>query len=54
MFTEIKEVCWEFEDNLEIDIIDGMFIVSKIIDGVRMYPFISVDFGRYYLEGKIN
>jgi hypothetical protein len=52
MFTETRKIQWEYEDNLDIDITEGMFIVSKIIDGVRMYPYILIEFGRYYLEGE--
>jgi hypothetical protein len=50
MYIETRKICWEYEDSLDIDITEEMFSVSKIIDGVRMYPYILIDFGKYYLE----
>lgn len=41
---------WEYEDRLEIDMTTEMFRVSQVIDGVRMYPYIINDDGRFYLE----
>lgn len=51
MFAETTKICWEYEDRLEIDITEKMFNVSKIIDGVRMYPYVLIDLGKYFLEG---
>jgi hypothetical protein len=50
MVSTIK-VQFDYEDELDIDIItEGMFKLS-IIDGVRLYPFIILGDGRkYYLE----
>ena len=50
MFINTITVRWQFEDELEIDMSTGMFKASDIIDGVRMYPFIITDEGKYYLE----
>jgi hypothetical protein len=50
VFTDTRRVKWEYEDNLGIKITDGMFKASEVIDGVRMYPYVDVDFGRYYIE----
>lgn len=45
------EVQWDYEDELEVDIItDGMFKAS-VVDIVRIYPFIRLEDGRkFYLE----
>ena len=50
MFINTITVRWQFEDELEIDMSTGMFRASDIIDGVRMYPFIITDEGKFYLE----
>ena len=46
------KIYWDYEDEVEVyKITDGMFKASKIIDGVRMYPYIIFDDGRkFYLE----
>lgn len=46
------KIYWDYEDELEVlKISDGMYRASKIIDGVRMYPYIIFDDGRkFYLE----
>lgn len=51
---DTRTILWEFEDNLEIDLTDEMFLNSKIVDGVRMYPYIEVDFVKYFLEGNMD
>ena len=44
------EIKWEYEDELECEEITvGMFKASKV-DVVRMYPYVIVDFKKYYLE----
>lgn len=43
-------VYWDYEDNLDIKLTDRMFNASRIVDGVRMYPFVFVDGQKYYLE----
>jgi hypothetical protein len=50
--SNTRTVKWEYEDQLEDDFTDGMWRMSEIIDGVRMYPYVEVDFIRYYLEAK--
>ncbi|QQO40993.1 hypothetical protein 015DV002_36 [Bacillus phage 015DV002] len=47
---DTRQVKWEYEDNLEIDITTGMYVASKVMWGVRMYPYVEIDFCRYYLE----
>lgn len=45
MTAETVTVRWEYEDSLpEIDKRDiwGMFAMSQIIDGVRLYPYLQV------------
>jgi len=42
-------VFWQYEDELDIDITDGMFRASKV-DGVRLYPYVIIDSCCYYLE----
>lgn len=51
MITGLK-VYWDYEDKLEVyKITDGMFKASKIINGVRMYPYVILGDGRkFYLE----
>lgn len=51
MMTGLK-VYWDYEDKLEVyKITDGMFKASKIINGVRMYPYVILGDGRkFYLE----
>jgi len=46
------KIYWDYEDEVEVyKITDGMFKASKLIDGVRMYPYIIFDDGRkFYLE----
>ena len=46
------KVYWDYEDKLEVyKITDGMFKASKIINGVRMYPYVILGDGRkFYLE----
>jgi len=51
MYTETRKVKWEYEDQLDLDVTEGMFRLTEIIDGVRMYPYILVDYGKYFLEG---
>ena len=51
-FVETRFIEYEYEDQLETDITDGMFQASEIIDGVRMYPFVLADYGKYYLEKR--
>lgn len=46
-----RKILWEYEDQLEFDMTDGMFWASRIIDGVRMYPYVVIKSNRYYLEG---
>ncbi|QKS70233.1 hypothetical protein FLK61_26085 [Paenalkalicoccus suaedae] len=41
---------WEYEDNLDFDLTKGMFLASEIVYGVRMYPYVSINNDRYYLE----
>lgn len=42
---------WDYEDELEVyEISDGMFQASKIIDGVRMYPYIIFYDGRKFYK----
>lgn len=50
MFADTRRISWEFEDSLDMDITEGMFNLSEVIDGVRMYPYVLVEFGKYYLE----
>ncbi|QQO40478.1 hypothetical protein 000TH008_50 [Bacillus phage 000TH008] len=50
LVLDTRQVKWEYEDNLEIDITTGMYVASKIMWGVRMYPYVEIDFCRYYLE----
>ena len=49
MSTEIRSVKWEYEDRLPNDIprhqFDEMFDSSRLVDGVRMYPYTEVDEG---------
>lgn len=52
MFIDTRKILWEYEDKIDMDMTDGMFQASRIIDGVRMYPYIYVEFGKYYLEGE--
>lgn len=41
------KIYWDYEDELEVyEISDGMLQASKIIYGVRMYPYIIFDDGR--------
>lgn len=54
MLNETRKAHWEYEDNLEIDITTGMYIASKVIWGVRMYPYVEVGFDRYYIEFEIE
>lgn len=54
MFRETRRIKWEYEDNLNFDSTFEMYLVSKIVDGVRMYPYIEVGMGRYYLESNIE
>ncbi|MCY9166525.1 hypothetical protein [Bacillus atrophaeus] len=54
MLNETRKIKWEYEDNLEIDITTGMYIASKVIWGVRMYPYVEVGVGRYYIESDIE
>jgi hypothetical protein len=44
------KVKWEYEDQLEIDITEAMFLSSEVVDGVRMYPYVEIEWIRYYLE----
>lgn len=50
MFIDTRKIKWEYEDQIDMDITSEMFKVSKVIDGVRMYPFVEIEYGRYYLE----
>ncbi|MFS0657404.1 hypothetical protein AB1L07_02100 [Niallia alba] len=50
MFSETRNIKWEYEDQINIDITDSMFKLSEVIDGVRMYPYIEIGFGKYFLE----
>lgn len=50
MHIDTITVRWQFEDELDLDISTGMYRASDIIDGVRMYPFIITDEGKFYLE----
>lgn len=52
MFEETLNIQWMFEDEIKMELTDEMFQSSKVIDGVRMYPFVKVGNGIYYLEGK--
>ncbi|MFL0441711.1 hypothetical protein ACH0BE_00295 [Bacillus subtilis] len=54
MLNETRKIKWEYEDNLEIDIATGMYIASRVIWGVRMYPYVEVGVGRYYIESDIE
>lgn len=47
-----RSIKWEYEDQLDFELTDNMFNVSKVFDGVRMYPYIEIGFDRYYLEGE--
>ncbi|MGM7720553.1 hypothetical protein [Metabacillus sp. Hm71] len=50
MHFDTAVVKWEYEDNLGVDLTEEMFKSSRIIDGVRMYPYVIIGFSRYYLE----
>lgn len=50
MLANVIKVSWEYEDVINITITVEMFMKSEIIGGVRMYPYITVDDTRYYLE----
>lgn len=50
MFLDTITVRWQYEDQLEIDMTPEMFRASEVVDGVRMYPFIITDEGKFYLE----
>lgn len=52
MFEETLNIQWMFEDEIKMELTDEMFQSSKVIDGVRMYPFVKVGNGIYYLEGN--
>lgn len=53
MNTLQDHLLWEYEDNLpeEIDgkVYDALFPASKIIDGVRMFPYVILGDRRFYL-----
>lgn len=51
MLADVIKVDWEYEDKINIAITVGMFMKSEVIGGVRMYPYVSVEGSRYYLEG---
>ena len=40
---------WEYEDELETDITQGMYNAS-VVDGVRVYPYVLIDNKKCYLE----
>lgn len=43
-------VHWEYEDSLPADVdYDGSFPFSRIIDGVRMFPFVIVEGEKYFI-----
>ena len=43
------KICWQYEDEIEITIGPEMFQSSRIIDGVRMYPYVSIYGNIFYL-----
>ena len=50
----IRYVYWEYEDELPEDLnYDAAFGLSKVILGVRMFPYIMFNGQRYYL-GDLN
>lgn len=54
---KISPLCWEFEDELpEIkdSEFDEIFKSSRIISGVRMYPFIEMDDGTRIWIANLN
>ena len=51
---DTRVVLWEHEHLISIDITPGMFSASKIVGGVRMFPYVEVGFAQYYLEGKFD
>ncbi len=40
------------EDDLVMGITEGMFIASRFMNGVRMYPYVNIDGIYHYLEGE--
>lgn len=54
MLNETRKIKWEYEDKLEINITTGMYIASRVIWGVRMYPYVEVGVGKYYIESDIE
>lgn len=49
---ESRKIEWEYEDSLDMSVTEEMFKASRIIHGVRMYPYILIEMTRYYLEGE--
>jgi hypothetical protein len=45
----VTKLLWEYEDELEIDITESMFKISKV-DGVRLYPYVIIENEKCYLE----
>ena len=43
------KICWQYEDEIGITIGPEMFRSSRIIDGVRMYPYVSMYGNIFYL-----
>lgn len=43
------KIKYEYEDELETDITEGMFKAS-VVDIVRMYPYVVINNQKYYLE----
>lgn len=50
--SKTTKIEWEYEDQIEIDITEDMFLMSEVFEGVRMYPYVVLDTRRYYLELK--
>lgn len=52
----VFQVGWEFEDELpqyimdEGKLYDSIFLMSRIRDGVRMFPYIKIDDKRHFLS----
>ena len=46
------DVEWEYEDQLPDDLghYNLMYKFSKIIDGVRMFPYVRINGVRFYLQ----
>ena len=48
--VQTTKIFWQYEDELGIDITDGMFRASIVEYGIRKYPFVYIDCIVYYLE----